>query len=346
MASKTVAQLCHDRFGFAIGNGPARFQIGGWFDVGESICPCPLCGHHLWGFRKPYESADKTYFFWALVCSCCKTALEPRELSIATRKKLYAISTHRPAAVAAGSLSMQVPQALTCKLDPDHDASASLVSTHETICPIASELEKAHGRLSPGSAVASALATQQASICARRATQVGVNRHGVRAALGDSQDLPNEDGSGGWTYLLLSEWGEVYLGATKNLRKRFRAHNGPSNGRFTGGRRWHLLAVRKFETRAEAFDEEARMKSGGYGKSEWKVACIPRALQLIARYGYEFNPYHWQYNYLRSMEARRQRERERKERARALRTRYESKTRPGTGRTTQAARSGPTKVKA
>ena len=285
MDSNTVSQLCHDRFGFAIGNGPARFQMGGWFDVGESDCPCPACDRHLWGFRKPYASADKTYFFWALVCSCCKTALEPRELSPATKKKLYAMSTHRPEAVAAGpasvSFSRQDRQALTCKPGPDR-----------------------------------------------------VSRHGMRAAHMEPQDLVNEDGNGGWTYLLLSELVEVYLGATKNLRKRFRAHNGPSNGRFTGGRRWHLLAVRKFETRAEAFDEEARMKTGGYGKSAWKVACIPRALQLIARYGYDFNPYHWQYNHSRSMERRRQRERERKDRSRAPRARSESKSLPATGRTT------------
>jgi len=48
-----------------------------------------------------------------------------------------------------------------------------------------------------------------------------------------------------WSYLLLSERGEVYLGATTHLRHRLRDHNS-SGTRSTRGRKWHLLAVRPF----------------------------------------------------------------------------------------------------
>src|SRR5262245_15589565 len=46
-----------------------------------------------------------------------------------------------------------------------------------------------------------------------------------------------------WTQLLLSEQGALSCGATRNLRKRLRDHNGHgSTKRYTFGRRWHLLA--------------------------------------------------------------------------------------------------------
>jgi predicted GIY-YIG superfamily endonuclease len=63
-----------------------------------------------------------------------------------------------------------------------------------------------------------------------------------------------------WTYLLLSERGEVYLGATTHLRQRIRNHNSPESAQWTRGRRWHLLAVRGFANRKGAFDLELELK--------------------------------------------------------------------------------------
>jgi predicted GIY-YIG superfamily endonuclease len=94
-----------------------------------------------------------------------------------------------------------------------------------------------------------------------------------------------------WTYLLVSNKGEVYLGATTNLKKRLRSHNSPNNNGFTRGRRWHLLAARSFQTRKEAFDCENSFKKTG--KKKWKVSCIPRATRIVLRFGYSFNPNDW-----------------------------------------------------
>lgn len=96
-----------------------------------------------------------------------------------------------------------------------------------------------------------------------------------------------------WTYLLLSSRGEVYLGATTHLRKRLRHHNSPENTGWTKGRRWHLLAVRIFETRAAAFGHESEMKKMPHKKIIWKLQCIERASLLVARYRYPFCPESW-----------------------------------------------------
>ena len=98
-------------------------------------------------------------------------------------------------------------------------------------------------------------------------------------------------GRGAWTYLLFSSRGEVYLGATKDLRARFRSHNSPHNTGFTRGRRWHLLAVRRFGTRKEAFDHEQRLKRSG--KAKWKQSCIARAQEIARRWGYSIDHLCW-----------------------------------------------------
>lgn len=105
----------------------------------------------------------------------------------------------------------------------------------------------------------------------------------------------------GWTYLLISNKGEVYLGATQNLRQRFRRHNSDENPGWTRGRRWHLLAAMKFPTRDEAFEYEKLLKTLPHKKSQWKVICIPRAEKLILRYGYSFNPQMWSRTYRRKL---------------------------------------------
>jgi len=96
-----------------------------------------------------------------------------------------------------------------------------------------------------------------------------------------------------WTYLILSERGEVYLGATKSLRKRLRAHNSPQNDGFTHGRRWHLLAAKWFSTPREGFTYESTLKHSMTLKKEWKLQCIERALKIVKRHKYSFNPKLW-----------------------------------------------------
>ncbi len=96
-----------------------------------------------------------------------------------------------------------------------------------------------------------------------------------------------------WTYLILSSKGEVYLGATTNLRARLRSHNSPGNKGFTKGRQWHLLAARRFATRKEAFDYEHTLKVSMSLKMEWKIRCISRAQKIVVKYGYLYEPTAW-----------------------------------------------------
>ncbi|WP_394539894.1 GIY-YIG nuclease family protein [Lysobacter enzymogenes] len=106
----------------------------------------------------------------------------------------------------------------------------------------------------------------------------------------------------GWTYLLVSSRGEVYLGATQNLRRRFREHNSASNKGYTRGQRWHLLAVVRFPTRAEAFQYESKLKRALLLKSQWKANCIRRADVIRFRHGYTFEPREWGRKFRRDLE--------------------------------------------
>lgn len=96
-----------------------------------------------------------------------------------------------------------------------------------------------------------------------------------------------------WTYILLSEAGEIYLGATSNLRSRLKQHNSSGNIGWTKGRRWHILGVRQFETKAGAFAYEFELKKHPHKKIVWKLQCIERATRIAIRHGYHFNPADW-----------------------------------------------------
>jgi predicted GIY-YIG superfamily endonuclease len=95
-----------------------------------------------------------------------------------------------------------------------------------------------------------------------------------------------------WTYLLISERGEVYLGATTNLRQRLRRHNSVDSTLWTRGRKWHLLAVRGFATRKEAFGYEHELKKGPHKKKKWAQQRAERAFKIASRHNYIFSPQH------------------------------------------------------
>ena len=95
---KTVSECAEDVLGVTVEGGPARFRKGGWFSVGGTVSVCPRCKSTLWGFRKPYTTkAGLTFHYWALVCSTCRTAVEPSELGEEHRKRLYRSSELPPA---------------------------------------------------------------------------------------------------------------------------------------------------------------------------------------------------------------------------------------------------------
>lgn len=72
-------------------------------------------------------------------------------------------------------------------------------------------------------------------------------------------------------YLLLSEKGELYVGYTANLRRRFRTHNADDNTGYTRGRRWHLVAVKHHLDKSTALRNEKKHKQT-CAKRRWLLA--------------------------------------------------------------------------
>jgi predicted GIY-YIG superfamily endonuclease len=105
--------------------------------------------------------------------------------------------------------------------------------------------------------------------------------------------IQSSAGNSHWTYLLVSVHGETYLGATSNLRARFRGHNDPRNRGSTRGRRWHILGLRQFDSRAEAFQHEAYLKKNHPKKIAWIKQCSERARRLSIRHKYTFDRILW-----------------------------------------------------
>ena len=69
--------------------GPARFRQSGWVYEGIHVgLNCPTCASALHVCRKPYESAGRTYRFWALTCPTCLTSVTPDDLPPDTQKLL------------------------------------------------------------------------------------------------------------------------------------------------------------------------------------------------------------------------------------------------------------------
>ena len=96
-----------------------------------------------------------------------------------------------------------------------------------------------------------------------------------------------------WTYLLVCAEGLTYLGATTNLKRRLHAHNSQNNTGWTKGRKWHLLAAKRFESREEAFAYEALLKKDVRRRNGWKRKSIPRAEVLFKRYNIDFDLSSW-----------------------------------------------------
>ncbi len=90
-----------------------------------------------------------------------------------------------------------------------------------------------------------------------------------------------------YVYLLLSERGEVYAGFTADIRRRLREHNAGTNTGWTGGRRWHLLAVRCFLDRHSALMVERQLKRSRYDKRNWVRRERRRLRELCRRHGIE-----------------------------------------------------------
>lgn len=90
------------------------------------------------------------------------------------------------------------------------------------------------------------------------------------------------------TYLLIERTGRTYVGATTNLKRRLREHNSEGNRGYTRGARWHLLAVKHFASKTEAFAFERRTKRSGAARARWLFEARFRRDALAAKYGYTY----------------------------------------------------------
>lgn len=94
-----------------------------------------------------------------------------------------------------------------------------------------------------------------------------------------------------YVYLLIAhEDGTIYTGYTTNMRRRFKRHNRPEKGRYTDGKRWHLLAVKCFLDKHTALLFERQIKRWYHGRGNWKRdawirQALPRLHRLEKRYG-------------------------------------------------------------
>jgi hypothetical protein len=84
-----VHELMRAVLGAEPAGGPDRFRHHGWTYEGIHFgLNCATCASTLHVCRKPYESAGRTYRFWALTCPTCLTSVAPDDLPPNTRKLL------------------------------------------------------------------------------------------------------------------------------------------------------------------------------------------------------------------------------------------------------------------
>lgn len=198
MDQTTVAQCAQERFGFAVTTGPARFRSAGWFDSGQTCCPCPDCGNDLWSFRKPYVSAGKTYFYWAIVCASCKVALEPRQLDGEHRTLLYASSKHRPEPIGTSTKREQLAlrsSGAPAATEPDaeavarvQEASMILSRTFHVLHSCAREADVVQALSAQEFVEAAEFAKRHADLFDEELARLALNRDSTAAALDEFVD--------------------------------------------------------------------------------------------------------------------------------------------------------------
>jgi len=97
-------------------------------------------------------------------------------------------------------------------------------------------------------------------------------------------DWPLEENC--WVYLLLSEYGELYVGQTNNLRWRLREHHSEYNRCPTRGQQWRYLAVIPVRTRRAALSLERLMHVSRAALCNWVDGSEARMAVLEKRYGF------------------------------------------------------------
>lgn len=88
-----------------------------------------------------------------------------------------------------------------------------------------------------------------------------------------------------WVYAIQSKITKrIYVGHTKDLRKRLTDHNNGGTRSTSRERPWSLIACAKFPTRADARREEVQLKKSRGSRTAWLGRnAIPSAKQEQVR---------------------------------------------------------------
>lgn len=78
-----------EMFGMFINIPPGRFRTVGWRYQGKTMIPCDKCESAFEIFRKPYQTTQGDYEYWAIICLKCKKCFELKEFDSMTRRRLF-----------------------------------------------------------------------------------------------------------------------------------------------------------------------------------------------------------------------------------------------------------------
>lgn len=73
-----------------------------------------------------------------------------------------------------------------------------------------------------------------------------------------------------YVYLIRNEAGKIYVGSTRDLRRRFREHNS-NRSVATSGHAWNLVYYEAFAQEADAREREKKLKQHGYSLRHLKA---------------------------------------------------------------------------
>lgn len=75
-----------------------------------------------------------------------------------------------------------------------------------------------------------------------------------------------------YVYLIKNEKDSIYVGCTKDLKKRLKDHNS-GKSEYTKGSKWNLVYYEAYKSKDDAFAREKRLKQHGYGIRHLKSRC-------------------------------------------------------------------------
>ncbi len=89
-------------FGIVLQNPYGRFKTIGWRYQGQTKILCKQCQANFEVFRKPYQTTQGNFEYWAIICIKCKKCFELNEFDSKTKRQLSKWSEEE------GSRSLQI----------------------------------------------------------------------------------------------------------------------------------------------------------------------------------------------------------------------------------------------